>query len=46
MAARAVGRGDDVLDLPLDLIRDDLRAHGAILPGDVVVPPLPIKETS
>ncbi|WP_053204524.1 FAD-dependent oxidoreductase [Jiangella muralis] len=46
MAARAVDRGGDVLDLPLDLIRGDLRAHGAILPGDVVVPPLPIKETS
>ncbi|PZF79748.1 FAD-dependent oxidoreductase [Jiangella anatolica] len=46
LAARAVDQGADVLDLPLDLIRDDLRAHGAILPGDVVVPPLPTKETS
>ncbi|TDE13031.1 FAD-dependent oxidoreductase [Jiangella asiatica] len=41
LAARAVATGTDVMDLPLDVIRADLRAHGAILPGDVVIPPLP-----
>lgn len=41
LAARAVASGSDVMDLPLEQVRADLRAHGAILPGDVVVPPSP-----
>src|SRR5690606_22760970 len=41
LAARCAATGTDVIDLPIDDVRADLRAHGAILPGDVVVPSPP-----
>ncbi|ACQ81916.1 membrane protein [Beutenbergia cavernae DSM 12333] len=40
IAARASATETDVLDVPIDVVHTDLRAHGAIVPGDVVVPPL------
>lgn len=40
VAALAAQTGLDVLEVPLADVRSALRAHGAILPGDVVVPPL------
>ncbi|RCK68751.1 FAD-dependent oxidoreductase [Desertihabitans brevis] len=40
LAARAAATGADVLEVPLEDVWAQLRRHGAIVPGDVVVPPL------
>lgn len=40
LAALAVAGSCDVHEVPLPAAREALRSHGAILPGDVVVPPL------
>ncbi|GAB2599705.1 FAD-dependent oxidoreductase [Pseudactinotalea suaedae] len=40
LAAMAVSRACDVHDVPVPEAREAMRAHGAIVPGDVVVPPL------
>lgn len=40
LAAHTAETGTDILDLPLDAVRADLRRHQAILPGEVTIPPL------
>jgi hypothetical protein len=40
LAALAVSASCDVHEVPTDVAREVLRDHGAIVPGDVVVPPL------
>lgn len=39
VAALGATTGRDVLDVPVPEVHEALRAHGAIVPGDVVVPP-------
>lgn len=39
IAARSVATSVDVLQVPLTDVHEDLRAHGALVPGDVIVPP-------
>lgn len=39
VAALAAEGGDDVLAVPLEQVHDALRAQGAIVPGDVSIPP-------